>query len=218
MDFETVAGKTVQRANIDPDDLTEVDAAFRGEFDFDSVHIEKGAQVDTSGEGAIVRSLVGPVDLSGSRLAPVDLSDVRFAGAVLANTELTDTTARRVEFTRCQGIGLRVVFTMAADLIAEDCRFDFASMRFDKIKNAAVFRRCSFREATFGGDLSNIVFDDCDLVDVEFAAIRAVGCDFTSSRLVGGNGLSTLRGARIDPVQAGTLGVQFAREAGLTVD
>lgn len=217
MDFLKVAGKTIQRASIEEEDLLNQSPAFRGEFDYVTARIEGGDQSEVVGEGSLSVVVVSTVDLSNSRLAPIELSDVRFENVNFSNAAMSETSARRTEFLRSQAIGLRIDFAQAADLYAEDCRFDYAAIRFERVKNAVVFRRCSFRETAISGDLSNVVFDDCEMDQVEFDATRAGGCDFTSSRLIGVRGLLTLRGARIDADQAGTLGTQFASEAGLTV-
>ncbi len=102
-------------------------------------------------------------------------------------------------------------------MYAEDCRFDYGSVGFGQVKNAIIFRRCSFRETVLSGDLSNVVFDDCDLEMTEFEATRANGCDLTESRLIDARGLLTLRGARIYAEQAASVAKQIATEAGLTV-
>ncbi|HUQ56002.1 pentapeptide repeat-containing protein [Lentzea sp.] len=217
MEFLKVAGKTIQRPWIEEEDLVDEVAAFRGDFEIETARVQWGDQSGVAGEGSVSVALVSDVDLSESRLAPLELSDVRFEEVNLANAVLTDVTARRVDFLRCQAIGLRVSFVQASDIYAEDCRFDYATFRIDQVKNAVVFRRCSFREAVLVGDLSNVVFDECEMSRVEFDATRAGGCDFTTSRLSDVSGLLTLRGARIEAVQAGSLGAQFAKEAGLTV-
>lgn len=217
MDFLKVAGKTIQRPSLDEDDLTSEEASFKGEFDLESAHIDDGDQSGVTGEGSIVASLVSSVDLSGSRLSPLSLSDVRFDGVNLSNAAFTATTARRVDLLQCQAIGLQAVFTQASDVFAEDCRFDYSTLRFEQVKNAVIFRRCSFKESVLAGDLSNVVFDDCQFDETEFEATRAAGCDLTESRLVGVRGLLTLRGARITTDQASFLATQIASEAGLTV-
>lgn len=218
MDFLKVAGKTIQRPSLDDDDdLSVEEAGFKGDFDFESAHIDGGDYSGVTGEGSLVASLVSSVDLSGSRLTPLNLSDVRFDGVNLSNTAILATTARRVDLLRCQAIGLQAGFAQAHDVYAEDCRFDYATLRFEQVKNAVVFRRCSFKETVLAGDLSNVVFDDCELAETEFEATRAVGCDLTESRLIGVRGLLTLRGARIDADQASSLASQIASEAGLTV-
>jgi uncharacterized protein YjbI with pentapeptide repeats len=217
MDFHKIAGKTIQRPNFEDEDLAEDSPAFRGEFDFESALLIDGDQEGVTGEGSVSSTLVKSVDLSKSRLAPLSLSDVRFDDVNLSNAVLSETTARRVEFQRCQAIGLQAGFVQAQDVYAEDCRFDYATLRFDQVKNAVVFRRCSFRETVLAGDLSNVVFDDCELTETEFEATRAVGCDLTESRLIGVRGLLTLRGARLSADQASSLASQIASEAGLTI-
>ncbi|HEX6345055.1 pentapeptide repeat-containing protein [Umezawaea sp.] len=217
MEFLKVLGKTIRRPSIEEEDLEDEVAAFRGDFELNTVRVQRGDQSGVTGEGSVSVALVSDVDLSESRLAPLELSDVRFEEVNLANAVLADVTAQRVDFLRCQAIGLRVSLGLASDIYAEDCRFDYATFGIDQVKNAVVFRRCSFREAVFVGDLSNVVFDECEMSQVEFEATRASGCDLTTSRISDVSGLLTLRGAKIEAFQASFLGAQFAKEAGLTV-
>ncbi|MBM7776196.1 uncharacterized protein YjbI with pentapeptide repeats [Actinokineospora baliensis] len=216
MEFLTVAGKSIQRAAID-DDLLDESPNFRGEFDYRDVRLARSDQSGVVGEGALSAVLMSEIDLSGARLDPVELSNVRCEDVNLSNASVSVETARRTEIFRSQAIGLRLAIAQAVDLYAEECRFDYATVRFEKVKNAVIFRRCSFRESVLAGDLSNVVFDDCELIETEFDATRATGCDLTESRLVGVRGLLTLHGARIYGDQASALAVQLATEAGLIV-
>lgn len=81
----------------------------------------------------------------------------------------------------------------------------------------AVFSGCTFREATISGDLSNVVFADCDFVETEFRVTRAAKCDLRGSRFTDARGLLSLRGAMISPDQAVAISGSIAREAGLIV-
>lgn len=217
MEFMEVAGKTIQRPILDRDELAAGAALFKGVVDISSASISGGDQSGVAGEGSLSSVSVTSVDLSHARLTPVELSTVRFDGVDLSNAKLSETIARRVEFLGCRGIGLQILLVQAADVYFEDCRLDFGSIGFGRVKNAVIFRRCSFREAVISGDLSNVVFDDSDLASAEFEARRADGCDVTTSRLAGARGLLTLRGARITGGQAGSIAAQIAREAGLVV-
>lgn len=86
------------------------------------------------------------------------------------------------------------------------------------MKNAAVFSGCSFRETVFVGDLSNVVFTDCELNATEFEVSRAVDCDLRSSRLTDIRGLLRLRGAKISTEQAVSVARMIATESGMSVD
>ncbi|SDE01691.1 pentapeptide repeat-containing protein [Actinokineospora iranica] len=217
MEFLKVAGKTIQRASIAEEDLVDDSPNFQGEFDYAAARLAQGDQSGVAGEGSLSVVLISDVDLSGSRLGPVELSNVRFDGVNFANATVSAVVARRTEVLRSQAIGLRIDIAKAIDVYAEECRFDYATFRFEQVKGAVVFRGCSFRESVLTGDLSNVVFDNCELTGTEFEATRAAGCDLTESRLTGIRGLLTLRGARINDDQASVLAGQIASEAGLTV-
>jgi uncharacterized protein YjbI with pentapeptide repeats len=119
---------------------------------------------------------------------------------------------------RCRGIGLRLTVKHAGDVYAYDSRLDYAVVEVGRVKGLAVFDGCSFREAVISGDLSGVVFSDCDLTGTEFAASRAQGCDLRGSRLGAARGLLSLRGAKISADQAVDVADALAAEAGLVVE
>jgi hypothetical protein len=80
-----------------------------------------------------------------------------------------------------------------------------------------VFERCSFRQATIAGNLSNTVFLDCDFDGAQFAARGAKGCDLRTSALLGAHGMQSLAGAAISADQAVAIARVLAAEAGLVV-
>lgn len=81
-----------------------------------------------------------------------------------------------------------------------------------------MFDGCSLRAAVITGDLSGVVFTDCDLTATEFTATRAQGCDLRGSRLGAARGLLSLRGAKISADQAVDIADALAAEAGLVVE
>ncbi|WP_410651178.1 pentapeptide repeat-containing protein [Amycolatopsis sp. cmx-4-54] len=217
MDLRDVDGVKVRRPSVERDDLESEPAVFRGDFDFDSVHLDGGDQDGVRGGGEIVRSLVSEVSLANSRLDRLTLSDVILEGVDLSNAAIRELTARRVEILRCRAIGLGVAITSATDLYVENARFDYASVTVERVKGSAVFSGCSFRETVFSGDLSRLTFVDCEFTGTEFAATAAVGCDLRGSRLSGVRGLLTLRGAKITGEQAVSVAGILATESGLSV-
>jgi uncharacterized protein YjbI with pentapeptide repeats len=215
--FRLPNGRSIQRPSIEADGLTEADAAFAGDIDLDQEHVRGGEQPGVRGEGSLVRTLVERVDLSAARLAPLNLTEVVLRDVDLSNAQVQQVVARCVELTRCRAIGLRASFDLVADLYAEESRFDLATIHVERVKGIAAFRDCSFRDATIRGDLSNVVFDNCDFAGAEFEAARADKCDLRTSSLVGARGLTTLRGAEITLEQAISVSGRLAAELGLTV-
>lgn len=218
MEFRSVATKKVQAPSLDEDDLDLESAQFKGEFDFKEAVIRSGDQQGVLGEGSLSTTLVEAVSLAGARVEPLELSNTSFRQMDLSNATLGQVTARRVEFLGCRATGLSIDFTLAQDVYFEGCQLDFTNFRIGQTKNALVFKSCTFTEAAFSGDLSNVVFNDCELTKTEFEATKAAGCDFTGSRLAGIQGILTLRGASLDMEQASSIAIQIATEAGLLVN
>ncbi|GAA4008526.1 hypothetical protein GCM10022247_33420 [Allokutzneria multivorans] len=218
MDFlEVVAGRSIQRPTIELEDLVEDGAGLRGEFDLSEALVHDLDQTGAVGEGSLTASTVRQVNLTDARLAPLHLSDVLLTDVDLSNAVLKRVDARRVELVRCRAIGLRLSVEHAADLFFDGCRLDYADIHVERVKGIAAFRSCSFREARISGDISNIVFADCDFAGTEFDVSGASRCDLGTSRLEGARGLHNLRGAEITRAQAVSVAVELATEAGLSV-
>ncbi len=217
MEFRDFDGVRVRRPSVERDELASERAVFDGDFDFDTVHLDGGEQDGVRGDGEIVRSLVSEVNLANARLGRLTLSDVILEGVDLSNAAIRELTARRVEILRSRAIGLGVSITSATDLYVENAQFDYASVAVERVKGAAVFSGCSFRETVFSGDLSRLTFVDCQFTDTEFEATGAAGCDLRGSRLSGVRGLLTLSGAKITSDQAVSIAGILAAESGLSV-
>ncbi|WP_143174263.1 pentapeptide repeat-containing protein [Streptoalloteichus hindustanus] len=176
------------------------------------------SQPGVVGEGSLARSVVTRVNLGESRLGPLVLADVRTEDVDLSNAHLDFETIRRVEVIRSRAVGVRLRAGEVSDLSVEESRLDYASLHFERVRTLVVFRDCSLREATFTGDLSNVLFLDSDLTDAEFDARAARGLDLRTCRLDGVKGWRTLRGATVSADQAVSVATLLATEIGLTVD
>jgi uncharacterized protein YjbI with pentapeptide repeats len=214
---EVAGGRSLRRPGYDEEYLTDQPAGFRGDFTFDEARVTGGEQQGVVGGGVVRDSVVTGVDLSEARLSNLELANSCLRELDLSNADLATTSVRCVELLTCRGIGLRLAIGQASDLYVEDCRLDYASVTVTRVKGLAVFHRCSFRDARFAGDLSDVVFSECDFAGAEFAVQRAERCDLAGSRLVGARGLLTLRGARISQDQAVSVADALAIEAGLVV-
>jgi uncharacterized protein YjbI with pentapeptide repeats len=193
-------------------------AILEADLDLDDVLVDGGDYTGLVADGTIAASIIQGVDLSRAKLSPLILSNVSLRQVDLSNASLQRLVARRTEWRTCRAIGLRLSIDHASDLSIVDCRLDYATIHLEKVKGGgAVFTGCSFREATIGGDLSNVRFVDCDFVETEFRATRAAKCDLRSSRLASARGLLSLRGATISSEQAVAVSLMIAAEAGLIV-
>lgn len=219
MEFRAVSGgRSVQRPAIDENDLTERPAAFKGEFAYEDASFHGGDQAGVSGEGTLRRCALAGVNVSGASLSNLDLIDVRLAEVDLSNATLSTATAKRVELLHSRGIGLQLALGQASDIYVHDTRLDYAIIEVGRVKGSAVFDDCSLREAVISGDLSGVVFANCDLTGAEFTASGAQRCDLRSSRLGQVRGLLSLRGAKISADQAIEVAEALASEAGLVVE
>lgn len=217
MEFRTVAGKSVRRPILEVDDLTPSGLSLIGRFVYDECQAEDIDQTGAVGRGSLHHVVVSRSSLAESRLAELELMDVVLRHVTIPNASWEQVTARRVEMVNCQAIGLQFGLTKAEDLYFEDCRLDYARLDVGQHRGVIVFHRCTFKEAVLSGDLSGIVFSECEFSGAEFHARRAASCDLTRSRLVGASGLLTLAGATITEEQAMALSGQLATEVGFVI-
>lgn len=218
MEFRDFGDKrSLQRPVIDADELQSTEPEPDDELAISSARIEGGDFADTDGEGEIERSILSGVDLSGSRLRPLTLADVELSGADVSNALWSQTIARRVEVVSCRATGWRLSLDLALDTYIADTRLDYAAIKVNRVKGLLVFERCSFADAQLGGDLSRVLFVDCDLARAEFTATAARDCDLRTSRLAGARGVASLRGALVTTEQVIAIADQLAREAGLRI-
>jgi len=213
---ELPEGRSVQRPNIDLDELTDAGTVLRGDVEVVGERVG-GEHKGELAEGSIAQSLLDVADLSETKFRTLTLDDVVCHGADLSNALWDRISARRVELLNCRAVGWRVQFDQLTDVYLGDCRLDYAVINIERVKGLAVFERCSFRQATIAGNLSNTVFLDCDFDGAQFAARGAKGCDLRTSALLGAHGMQSLAGATISPDQAVAIARVLAAEAGLVV-
>lgn len=217
MEFrELPEGRSVRRPNVDPDELTDAGTALHGDVEVVGERLG-GEHIGVQAEGSIAGSVLDAADLSESKFRTLTLDDVVCRGVDLSNASWDRITARRVEFLNCRAVGWRVQFDQLTDVYLGDCRLDYAVIDIDRVKGLAVFQRCTFRQATITGNISNTVFLDCDLDGARFAARGAKGCDLRTSALLGAAGVQSLSGATISADQAVSIAGVLAAEAGLVV-
>lgn len=219
MKFRDVAGgRRISGPSLDEDSLELAPCSFQGEFDVDQIHVHGGDSSKSKGSGYIVHSIVSDIDLSASIFSPFFVSDARLKGIDFSNTVMQEVVIRRAEWLHGRAIGLRFSAERLEDCYVEGVRLDYSTIHVEHVKGLVVFSNCSFREAEISGDLSNVVFDECILSGVRFAARTAKGADFKTSRLDAVRGLLSLRGATITAEQATLIADQIASEAGFLVE
>jgi uncharacterized protein YjbI with pentapeptide repeats len=153
------------------------------------------------------------LDLAGSRLVDCTVAGVTATTAAWRSTTWQDVT---VDGFRIGALTLpaarltRVRFTGG--------RVDFGNLR-DTDLTDVVFRDCDLRELdAAGARWTRVRFEDCRLghLDVSGATLSAV--DLSPSELEGVAGVGGLRGARISPAQLVQLAPAFAEHLGVRTD
>ena len=205
------------RRPVGIEDLPTSELSLAGRFSYSDCQADDVDQADAVGQGALQNVVVARSNLTGSRITGLELIDVALNNVVVANAAWEKVTARRVEVLNCQATGLQLGLVKAEDLYFEDCKLDYSRLEVDQRRGVIAFHRCTFTEALLDGDLSGVVFSECEFKGAEFRARRAANCDLTSSRLSGAAGLLTLVGAKITEEQAMTVSGQLATEAGLVI-
>jgi len=125
---------------------------------------------------------------SNCTLTNADLSQAVFSNCEFRNCDLSlakvvNTALRTVRFTDCKLLGLRFEncnnFLLALEF--ENCNLDLASFFKLQIRKT-IFRNCRLHEADLGeADLSQSIFDFCDLAGATFSHTVLDGADFTTA-------------------------------------
>jgi uncharacterized protein YjbI with pentapeptide repeats len=217
MDTRTIADTAVLRPILDDEDLEVSALELAGQFTHAEGQAEDLDQAGVTGHGSLHHVRMSRSSLAESRLSDLELMDVSLDQVVVANAVWDRVIIRRVEMIGCQAIGWQLGVEKAEDLYLEDCRLDYSRINVEHHRGVIVFHRCTFKEAMLSGDLSGIVFSECEFVGAEFDASRAVRCDMTRSRLSGASGLLTLAGTVITEEQAMMVSGQLAAEAGFVI-
>jgi uncharacterized protein YjbI with pentapeptide repeats len=160
------------------------------------------------------------VSFNHTSLTLAQLFDVRLEGCDLAGAEWEKAHLRRVEFSGCRLVGLRLSDSSLEDMQIVKCNADLA--RFWSCSFKAVrFDHCVLREASFdGSDLSGVVFRDCDLSQADLRNTKLKRADLRGSTISGVQvGIKELQGAIVTSSQAillaGLLGVTVQEESDL---
>ncbi|GAB3994572.1 hypothetical protein GCM10029992_09450 [Glycomyces albus] len=210
--------RSMRSPNIETDRLEALDEELEHDFEFGERLLDGVDWSEGIGDGVLESSVVRNSDFSGTVLSPLEIVDTGIDRTVLSNARLEQVTARRLEITDCQLVGLQVQFSLASDVYVADCRADFAGLSIGTAKGPVVFERCRFAEATFLGDLSKAVFIDCTFPGADFTRVsNARGCDFRRSELGGVQGLMSLKGSLITADQAVDLAGELAVAAGFVL-
>lgn len=148
------------------------------------------------------------IDVRGGSFQEAELpllqcADCRFDATDFASCALHKAYLRRVEFSGCRLVGLKLTDADLADIRFSRCQARLARCWTSRCK-AVRFEHCALQEASFdGSDLSGAVFYKCDLSGADFRNARLKGADLRGSTLSGIQVNSKdLAGVIVDPAQA----------------
>jgi uncharacterized protein YjbI with pentapeptide repeats len=154
-------------------------------------------------------------DMSSAKLREGGWADVEIVGGLLAATDVTGSTLRRIRMHHVRASGLVAAETEAKDILVEDSKLDLSNFRFAKWQTVT-FVRCSFLEADFAGaHLKSVVFNNCDLTKCDFSGATLKDVDFRSSIMANIHGLLGLRGSKMAYDQLVGLLPEVASELGI---
>ncbi|HUD10899.1 MAG TPA: pentapeptide repeat-containing protein [Candidatus Saccharimonadia bacterium] len=157
-------------------------------------------------------------DMTSAKLREGGWADVAVDGGLLAGTDLTGSTLRRVTLGRARASGLIVAETEAKEIQITGCKLDLSNFRFSKWSHV-LFSGCDLTDADFAGaSFRDVSFQDCDLVGCDFSGAHLTRVDLRTSRLDNPKGVAGLKGAQITSGQLMQLSPVLAHAMGIEVN
>lgn len=155
---------------------------------------------------------------SGTGLDRVRYVDCRLDSCDLANLSAESSTLVRVEVSGSRATGLCWRDGVLRDVVISGCKLDlsaFHGTRFERVR----FEGCNLTQADFmDADLTGgVEFVDCDLTRARFSQARMAGAVLTRCVLDGIQGVTSLRGAVIDPTDLVSLSYALAQALGIVI-
>jgi uncharacterized protein YjbI with pentapeptide repeats len=179
---------------------------------------------------------------SGTDLVRADAADARFLDTVLDRADLTEARLHGSRWTGCHLERVHGVGTELMDASLLDCevteprlgalaaygsawrrvrvrggKVDFLNLRGATLREVT-FEDCVLVEPDFAGaTLIDVTFEGCSLTASQWSNVTLTKVDLSGARLVAPLGLASLRGATISRVQLLDLADAFADQLGIRV-
>lgn len=155
---------------------------------------------------------------SGTELDRSKFFDCRFESCDLANLSAQSSTLVRAELSASRATGMRWREGTLRDVVFSSCRLDlsaFHETRFERVR----FEGCNMAQADFmDADLTGgVEFVACDLTQARFSQATMTGVVLTRCVLDGIEGVTSLRGAVIDPTDLMSLSYALAYALGIVI-
>ncbi|HEY6737375.1 MAG TPA: pentapeptide repeat-containing protein [Actinopolymorphaceae bacterium] len=156
--------------------------------------------------------------LGGTELDRSRCFDCRFESCDLANLSARSTALVRAALQNSRATGLRWTEGTLRDVVFDKCKLDLSAFHETKFERVR-FEGCNLAQADFmDADLSGgVEFVDCDLSQARFSQARMNGAVLTHCVLDGIEGVTSLRGAVIDPMDLLSLSYTLAQALGIVI-
>jgi uncharacterized protein YjbI with pentapeptide repeats len=185
---------------------------------------EEVALVDTALPGIDARALgfvdarFEATDLSGARLLNLFLSDCELLRCDLSNAAVRGGSMRRVRVSGARLTGLAWTAGEIRDATFGDSRADMASFEGTKFERV-VFEGCDLRDVDFRqARFESVAFRGCDLSTADIGNARfSGGCEMSGCTLDGLRGVDRLRGVAMPWADILAAAGTFAGEIGVRV-
>jgi uncharacterized protein YjbI with pentapeptide repeats len=182
-------------------EYTGIDLSHR---DVDSAEFERCRFHDTS--------------LSGSVVARVGFSSVEISRCDLSNSQARSASVTAVSISSSRLTGMALVEAGFHGVLFDTCRGDLANFRFGTFRNV-IFRNCLMTESNFQeADLRGVRFEKCKLNLSQFSNAKMEDVIFTECEMMGIGGVTSLRGATIQTLDAYALAQTLASAIGIVLD
>lgn len=123
-------------------------------------------------------------DFSNCTFLAVTFIDCIFNDCIFSEAKINYVAFRTATFNRCkiENVNFAMCDKLIFEIHFQDCILDFSKFYTLKIKGTT-FANCSIIAVDFmNTDLTNVIFDNCDLYRSEFKGAIANKCDFRTSR------------------------------------
>jgi uncharacterized protein YjbI with pentapeptide repeats len=156
--------------------------------------------------------------LANVQLNKSTLSDIALSGCDLANLSATNSSLVNSTVSDCRLTGTSWSNGVLREVLFESCRANLAKFRFSRFKRT-VFHNCDLQQADFqNADLRSVSFENCDLTSAQFSNALMDGARFSDCRLLGINGVTSLKGAIVRSDDLPSLAQSLAHALGIIIE
>jgi len=165
----------------------------------------------------LLHGKIRAVQATRVNITAVRMDSVEFTGCDLSSINWEGGKLSRVRFETCKLLGAQFQGMTLEHVVFVGCKLDYATFEEIRAAGPVLFVRCSLPEAEFTGcDLSDSLFDDCNMRLTSFGSGTYRGCDLRGNDLSELSSTSNLKNVIIDRSQTMQLAKALAAELNLT--